>query len=232
MRAIALACVLGGGCLDNPPATVDEIITQFAPTGDSTTWVADGATPITVEICTAASHELDPKLTATLKASAGAWQLHDADALTTTVTISEPCERRALVPDTQPTTIAIGATIGTFFRQTELTVRPACVDGVRLSRQGSLSPTEASMLTIGAVLVVANPVGKPSLGTAVKFSVTVDAPAGATASFSQAETTVTAGAAVQSSLFVGKGVTRLTVTATAAPDGCPPRDADSLVIVP
>jgi hypothetical protein len=231
MRAIALICVLGAGCLDNPSVTVGDVITRLAPTGDPTTWVADGATPITVEICTAASSDLDPKLTATLKASAGAWQLHDADASTATVTLSESCERRALVPDNRPSTIAIGATLGTFFLQTELTLRPACVEGVRLSRQGSLSTTDASMLTIGALLDVASAVGKPSLGTTVNFSVTVDAPAGATASFSQAQTTVAAGADIQSALFVGKGVTKLTVTATAATVNCPARAADPLVIV-
>jgi hypothetical protein len=230
----AIACVLAfwtGACLDNDPATVDDVIKSLDAIGAPDMLIADGHSPIAIQICTTDQQGRDPGLTATLKASAGAWQIPDVDPKTATISMSQDCEQRLLIPGTDPGLFSVAGTIGTFTRVLPVTLQSAPIDKVRLGRQGLLSPVAASMLTITATLdVLAN--GRPSIGTLVTFHLTVDAPPGGVASLSDRELRIAQGSSVQTNLFVAQGVTQLTVTATAAPDGQPTKDSDPLVITP
>jgi hypothetical protein len=232
MKALGAFLALGlAACLGNEPVTEDEVIQSFGPIGDADQWIADGTSPILIEIRTADQASLDPKLAATLVASAGAWQLADADVKTATVTMSSQREQRLWTPPTQSGTVSLKATIGMVTRATSLTLRNAPIQRVRLGREGVLSATDASMLTITAHLDVANN-GLPSTNTPVSFAVQVNEPPGGAAYFGTRELRSGPGSAVPATLFVSKGVTRLTVTATAAPDGRPPVTSDPLVITP
>jgi hypothetical protein len=174
MKALGAVLALGlAACLGNAPVTEDEVILSFGPLGDADQWIADGTSPILIEIRTADQASLDPRLTATLVASAGAWQLADADAKTATVTMSSQREQRLWTPPTQSGTVSLKATIGMVTRATSLTLRNAPIQQVRLGRDGVLSATDASMLTITAHLDVANN-GLPSINTPVSFAVQVN----------------------------------------------------------
>jgi hypothetical protein len=230
MRAVAcLLAACSGACIDNDPATLDEVITSLEVISPPDTLIADGHGLIAVQICTTDQQGRDPKLAATLKTSVGFWQMSDLDPKSATVQMSHNCEQRALIPGTDPGPISITGTIGTFTKVVPVILLGAPIDKVRLGRQGLLSPAAASVLTLTANLDVrAN--GRPSTGTLVTFHVTVDAPSGGTAYLGDRELRSAPGSALQTTLFVAQGVTQLTVTATAAPEGQPAKDSDPLVI--
>jgi hypothetical protein len=228
MKAIACLLAAGSGaCLDNDPLTVDDVIPVLEVVGAPDGMMADGYSPIVIQICTTDQAGLDPKLVATLKTSAGRWQTPDLDPGTTTVPMSHRCEQRALIPGTDPGSFSITGTIDRFTKTLLLTLKSAPIDKVRLGRQGLLSPTSASTLTITANLdVLGN--GRPSTGTLVTF----DALPRGTAWFSDSELRSAQGSPVQTTLSVDPGVTQLTVIATATPDGQPATPSDPLVITP
>jgi hypothetical protein len=221
---LALPLFLLAACIDNDPVTVDDVILSLDVVNGPL--IADGHSQITIEICTKSTSHLDPKLTAALKTSAGSWAAPDADPKSATVAMSAACEDRGLVVTNDPSTLTVTATVGTFVKSLPIPLQAAPIHDIRLTRQGALSTTAASMLTITANLDVANN-GHPSLGTVVHFDVVAT---GTGAYFSEPDAKLVMGDSVQSTLFVAAGTTQLTVTVTATPPGGVPQSSSPLVI--
>lgn len=212
MTARGWPCLLVlGACLDNDPVSDRDVIASFQATGDQAGWVANDAVKIAIEVCTKAGLELDPKLSATLVAPAGAWDDFDGNGQTIVVPFSQTCETRLWKPPTQTGTFQLKASIGMVTVTTNIELKPAPVLQVRLSRTGALDSAEASTLAITATLDVAN-AGSPSIGTPVSFEVI--APLGK-AIFGAPEASIAMGNSADSALFVAKDVTQVMVRAVA-----------------
>lgn len=224
---LALLAVIAG-CLDEDPITVEDVIPRFEAKTPPTSRIADGTSAIEIEVCRAADDGIAKTVTATLRTSAGSWRDPASDGETDTVPMSSPCETRLLVPPTEAGTIAATATIDSYTRTLPIELRMAPVALVRLARQGSLSSTAESMLTITASLDIAGN-GKPSVNTRVTFDVIA---VGGAAWFAERQVLVAQGSSVQATLFAAMGVTQLTVTATASPEDQPPTTSEALVITP
>jgi hypothetical protein len=232
MKRYLLAPLLLTSCLDDSAITVDDVIPSFEVVTPEANRVADGHAPIEIRVCRTDDDGISNSINATLVTSAGMWSLADSDPKVATVKMSSPCELVTLTPPTDAGTIVTRATIDTYARTLPISVNMSPISVVRLARQGELSTTESSTLTLTAHLDVAEN-GKPSTNTLVTFAVAVQTPAGGTAWFSKSTDRVEQGASsVETLLFVGEGVTRLTVTATASPDGQTPRTSEPLVITP
>src|ERR1051325_67998 len=58
--------VCSAGCLGDDPVTDTEVIAAFGPVGEPGAWIADGHSPIEIEICTTGEAGLDPTMKATI----------------------------------------------------------------------------------------------------------------------------------------------------------------------
>lgn len=229
--SVAIVLVLTG-CISDDPITVDDVMPSFEVVTPAAQRVADGRSPIEIKVCRTEDSGVSKSVTATLKTSAGVWDGGDSDPKTASVTMSSPCETRSLVPPTDAITLTTTASIEGYVRTRPITLKMSPVSMVRLGRQGSLSSTSSSMLTISANLDVPSN-GKPSTNTLVSFAVTVQAPPNGVAWFSEPNMRTASGASsVQTSLFVGQGVTKLTVTATVSPDEQMPVTSEAIEITP
>lgn len=229
---LAMLANLPAACTDTEEITVDEVITKLEARPTGARLAADGATPVEVEVCTIDEGRA-PDVDAELVTSDGAWQLPDgASAKVSSVPMSAPCEKRLLTPPATATRISVAATIKDLTKTIPIDLVPACVERVRLKVQGTLSSTEASMLTVTAMLdVQGNGGGRATMGTLVTFADDV-VPASAKRHFTERELLVGDAGSVQATLHVGPGATKVTLTVAVKPAGCSEATSEPFVFLP
>lgn len=229
--AAALAAV-PAACLDDPPVTDADVITSLAlAPGPGGELVADGATPIPVEVCVADGGARAAGLAATLRASAGRWVATDSsDGRSITVKLTSACETRQLVPATELGPLTVLATVADFSRAATAQLQAARVTRVRAGVTGALSATASSALTVTAALDVNDGApGLPSRGTDVELTAAVEPP-GAVGYLGDTLLQIADGNTVRTTFFASAAVTQVTFVATARPAGREPIASAPIVI--
>jgi hypothetical protein len=132
--ALALLAIAAPACVDdawNDPVRVDEVITGLSIRAPTTPALADGATPLTIELDVAVGDGLDPNLDLVLETSAGRWVLSDAGApAKKTIKVKQQHTTIELLPPTAAGTVVVSATLKGYSRTAELALAPVGIADV------------------------------------------------------------------------------------------------------
>jgi hypothetical protein len=222
-----LIALLAAGCIDDTQVDVSQVI-ELTPCGaDAGTCesVADGRTPVDVEVCVPEAVAVRAaNLAATLELSAGRWSVPGpTDAAKPTVTqVALSAQRCAQTSFLTPTTldpVRIDAQLQGFTVHGDVVLHPAPLD------EGTMEVVPQAKLAANVdiplqVTVRAKANGTPTAGTRVSFVITSVAPATASAAI-YPEETVLAGTSATAKLSITGAATAVTVLVTATPPDDP-----------